>query len=697
MNKVLNLIIATVACWGCLQVDTEAARFYPLSPSFDISANCESTLNIMLDTQGVDSPAGDAVILFDPAQVEIVDQNSAASGIQVRSGNGYEFYPGNKVDEANGKIYLSGISIMTTLNGNVNHGAVIFKAKPGNSQVDFAFQYAPGNTLDSNVANTVGDDILTSVSNATFTINNNSYCGQDTTPPRIENLNPSNNSKGVALDSTLSFSVTDNQSGVDIGGVRVTIDGINYKNDDQEFAYTGDPSRYNIEITPRELLTDGAQIYVNIDAADRAGNTMNLFKASFNAPTVPVQSVCGDGKIEGDEQCELPNQGTCSADCRSLVCEVVDNIEPSCGNNVVEQGEQCEPPGTPGCTMECRLTTIEQTILATEEETQEASRFLGMIRSDDGEKTTRYNNIQNIKTIKKSDLPTFQLMALDQDADGLPDEMERKYKTKADVADTDNDGVSDLDEILKFATDPLVAETNFDFTKILNYKNGDTVGTANLLVRGVSLIDTTVKVTAISESGVKFAVGESITDEEKSFLIKSTTPLDEGKYELVAEAYDANQQLVSNSDSVWITIDFNKLIPAPVIDGINDESVLEGIKVKLAGDGNNQPYVIGRTAPGTQVVAMFQSVILTSTIIADTQTGFFTIFAPRPMDFGEHEVTVYAIGAEGLVSDYNTVEFEILEPTPLVESGKFWIYLLLAIVILGSGAGIYYYRRRLSS
>ena len=52
--------------------------------------------------------------------------------------------------------------------------------------------------------------------------------------------------------------------------------------------------------------------------------------------------------------------------------------------------------------------------------------------------------------------------ALDQDLDGIPDSEEAKYKTSATSTDTDEDGLTDWQEIFNFKTDPLKADTDAD-------------------------------------------------------------------------------------------------------------------------------------------------------------------------------------------------------------------------------------------
>ena len=54
------------------------------------------------------------------------------------------------------------------------------------------------------------------------------------------------------------------------------------------------------------------------------------------------------------------------------------------------------------------------------------------------------------------------LSGYDDDADGLPNDLEAKYGTNPTKADTDGDGLSDYDEITKYHTNPLKADSDGD-------------------------------------------------------------------------------------------------------------------------------------------------------------------------------------------------------------------------------------------
>lgn len=59
---------------------------------------------------------------------------------------------------------------------------------------------------------------------------------------------------------------------------------------------------------------------------------------------------------------------------------------------------------------------------------------------------------------------------IDSDHDGLPDELEKKYGTDPNKADTDGDGLTDYQEVMSYFTDPLNPDTDHD-----GYSDGDEV------------------------------------------------------------------------------------------------------------------------------------------------------------------------------------------------------------------------------
>ncbi len=83
------------------------------------------------------------------------------------------------------------------------------------------------------------------------------------------------------------------------------------------------------------------------------------YSAFYCEPGETPEPVCGDGIVEGDEQCDPPGRIdehlVCNEACR--VVEIPDpEPEPVCGNGVVEAGESCDPPGVIDETFVCSET-----------------------------------------------------------------------------------------------------------------------------------------------------------------------------------------------------------------------------------------------------------------------------------------------------------------------------------------------------
>lgn len=143
-----------------------------LSPSSgNMSRGCETSLDVVLDTQGTQTDGTDAILIYDPSRFSI----STASITPNTSV--YPDFPGNNVDEASGKITISGLaSVATPFSGKGTLATLRFRVKTeaptGVTQINFDFD--PNNkakTIDSNVVErTTIVDVLNSVINGSYTI-----------------------------------------------------------------------------------------------------------------------------------------------------------------------------------------------------------------------------------------------------------------------------------------------------------------------------------------------------------------------------------------------------------------------------------------------------------------------------------------------------------------------------------------------
>lgn len=149
-----------------IYAQTASLSLTPATGTFN--KNCPFSLNIDLNTGGANTDGTDAILLFDPAKV---------TATSITNGTIYSDFPGNNIDNINGKVTISGLaSITSPFTGSGTLATVNFKvtenAQTGATQINFDFSPADkAKTTDSNVVQrgTVAD-ILNSVVNGSYII-----------------------------------------------------------------------------------------------------------------------------------------------------------------------------------------------------------------------------------------------------------------------------------------------------------------------------------------------------------------------------------------------------------------------------------------------------------------------------------------------------------------------------------------------
>lgn len=155
-----------------------------LSPSSGtFNRGCTFSLDIVVDTQGAQTDGTDAILIYDPSRFSI------SSSSIVPNLNVYPDFPGNNVDEATGRITISGLaSVATAFTGKGTLSTLQFSVKDaaptGATQISFDFDpNDPDETTDSNVVErTTIVDLLNSVTNGSYIVGTGA-CGASTISP----------------------------------------------------------------------------------------------------------------------------------------------------------------------------------------------------------------------------------------------------------------------------------------------------------------------------------------------------------------------------------------------------------------------------------------------------------------------------------------------------------------------------------
>lgn len=156
-----------------------------LSPSSgSMNRGCDTSLEIVLDTQGSQTDGTDAILIYDSSRFNI-NTSSITPNTSV-----YPDFPGNNVDQAAGKITISGLASVTTpFSGKGTLAILRFSVKDaaptGVTQISFDFDpYNKAKTTDSNVVErTTIVDVLNSVVNGSYVIGTGVCTPQATATP----------------------------------------------------------------------------------------------------------------------------------------------------------------------------------------------------------------------------------------------------------------------------------------------------------------------------------------------------------------------------------------------------------------------------------------------------------------------------------------------------------------------------------
>jgi hypothetical protein len=229
IKSIITLFILIIGYMAISSVDSFAAGQYSFAPpngTFYVGRRFETEVKITTDQA---TTAADIQIKYDACKLQVEDAFGGVSGVQVSPGTAFPNYPniGNIVTTSgcNGLIKLTGFTAdsdgVLQGGGSGVFAKIRFKVLgidlTGSIADIVTTGFGPTFTLDSNISDTNGIDMLDSATDGSFILRediNSVPDGDD--KPYFNNLSPAASGAGISRDSNIILRANDNESGVDI-------------------------------------------------------------------------------------------------------------------------------------------------------------------------------------------------------------------------------------------------------------------------------------------------------------------------------------------------------------------------------------------------------------------------------------------------------------------------------------------------
>ncbi|MBA4336617.1 hypothetical protein C0416_02475 [bacterium] len=262
----------------------------------------------------------------------------------------------------------------------------------------------------------------------------------------------------------------------------------------------------------------------------------------------------------------------------------------------------------------------------------------------------------------------------DTDRDGLSDLLEYRYGTDPTSVDTDGDGLSDADEVMLYGSDPLKVTSTKDLGVVItNIADGMILTDVRPFIQGFApKVGMEVTIFLRNEFGHEVMLGKTVTDANNAWVFTPEFDLLDGEFFLLAKGLDPENKKVLTSHLIKVSLNSSLQVDKPQPERladktISDEALLKDLRIEIS---DSKPILIGKAGYKSRVLATWQSVVGTSSIVADLAGGEFRIEAPKELPFGDHKVSVYAIReTDNAVSKVVTLNFKVNEPITSVLRG----------------------------
>ncbi|MEK7520283.1 MAG: cohesin domain-containing protein [Patescibacteria group bacterium] len=181
--RTVSLIIvalATLVPVGASAAVTASLSLSPASGTYGVGDTF--SVAVVLDTKGNQVYGADVFYLrYNPALLEVIDDDAGTAGIQITPGTLMPTTLFNTVNVTTGTIAFSQVTNTgATYSGSGTVATAHFRTV-SEGIANVAFDFAPGNTADSNVASGE-EDILSSVVNGAYTVGTSGSGTSPTTP-----------------------------------------------------------------------------------------------------------------------------------------------------------------------------------------------------------------------------------------------------------------------------------------------------------------------------------------------------------------------------------------------------------------------------------------------------------------------------------------------------------------------------------
>ena len=210
-----------------------------------------------------------------------------------------------------------------------------------------------------------------------------------------------------------------------------------------------------------------------------------------------------------------------------------------------------------------------------------------------------------------------------------------------------------------------------------------------LIEQPIILIDGSLTFNPTEEEDLFFTIGEGVQE------------MYSGVYDLVAVASLDNNQ-TKTSAPIRIYLDKNARTKKPAPRSIGEKNIEETEEVSLGnifiGDvlaangatieyeiGQEQPIVSGDSEYGSQVYAVWHSLVLASSVIADSEEGSFAIQSPQELEKDvSHKVTLYAVKTNDEGGKIRSESVNVYFRIKSQQIQMLVLYILIALLVLGT-------------